>query len=92
MLSKKGYEIFIENMKVKIPGEKIYYYPDIIVSNESQTDENRYVQFEPALLVEVFSNSSHAKDMVDKLIHYQKFPSIVYRNSFCKNLACLFKN
>ncbi|MEO8711937.1 MAG: Uma2 family endonuclease [Parafilimonas sp.] len=77
-LEKKGYETFIENMKVKIPGEKIYYYPDILITNEQQTDENRYVQFQPALLAEVVSDSSRKTDMVDKLIQYQKFSSLKY--------------
>lgn len=58
LLGNKGYEIFMENMKVKIPNERNYYYPDIIVTRENQTDENRYTQFEPVLLAEVVSNFS----------------------------------
>jgi len=34
MLAGKGYEIFMDNMKVKIPNENIYYYPDILVTRE----------------------------------------------------------
>ncbi len=77
-LEKKGYEIFIENMKVKIPNEKIYYYPDILLTNEKQNNENRYVQFQPVLLAEIVSDSSRKTDMVDKLIQYQKFSSLKY--------------
>lgn len=77
-LQEKEYEVFIENMKVKIPNERIYYYPDIIVTNEKQTNENRYVQFEPLLLAEVTSDSTRKTDMVDKLIQYQKFSSLKY--------------
>ena len=77
-LEKKGYEVFIESMKVKIPGENIYYYPDILVTREAQTDENRYVQFEPELIAEVISDFSRTRDMVDKLIQYQKFNSLKY--------------
>jgi Uma2 family endonuclease len=68
----------MESMKVKIPGENIYYYPDILVTPELQTDENRYVQFEPELLAEVISDFSRKKDLVDKLIYYQKFNSPQY--------------
>lgn len=78
LLRTKGYLIFIENMKIKIPNEIIYYYPDIIVTNEKQTNENRYVQFQPVLLAEVTSDSTRKTDMVDKLIQYQKFPSLKY--------------
>jgi Uma2 family endonuclease len=77
-LQKSGYEVFIENMKVKIPNEKIYFYPDIIVTKEKQTNENRYVQFEPSLLIEVTSDSTRKTEMVDKLIQYQKFSSLKY--------------
>ena len=77
-LGKKGYETFIENMKVKIPGERIYYYPDILITNEQETNENRYVQFQPVLLAEVVSESSRKMDMVDKLIQYKKFSSLKY--------------
>lgn len=78
LLKPKGFYIFMENVKVKIPNEKIYYYPDIVVTNEKQTAETRYIQFEPSLLAEVTSNSTHKIDMVDKLIQYQKFPSLKY--------------
>jgi Uma2 family endonuclease len=62
VLKVKGYFTFIENMKVEIPNEKIYYYPDIIVTEEKQTNENRYVQFEPSLLIEVASDSTRKTD------------------------------
>ncbi|MEP6512642.1 MAG: Uma2 family endonuclease [Parafilimonas sp.] len=65
-------------MKVKIPNESKYYYPDIIVTKEPQTNDNNYVQFQPELLAEVISEFSRNKDMVDKLIQYQKFPSLKY--------------
>ena len=77
-LKLKGFYIFMENMKIKIPNEKIYYYPDIAATNELRTSETRYVQFQPALLAEVVSESSRKTDMVDKLIQYQKFTSLKY--------------
>ena len=60
-------------MTVKIPAENIYFYPDIIVTHELQTDENRYAQFNPELIAEV-TETTRTKDMIDKLIQYQKFP------------------
>lgn len=78
LLRPKGFYIFMENVKVKIHNEKIYYYPDIIVTNEARTNETRYIQFQPALLAEVISDSTRKTNMVDKLIQYQKYPSLKY--------------
>ena len=78
LLAMSGYEIFIENMKVKIPGENIYFYPDIIVTHETQTNQNRYAQYEPELLAEVTSETTRTKDMIDKFLQYQKISSLKY--------------
>jgi Uma2 family endonuclease len=78
LLAASGYEIFIENMKVKIPGENIFFYPDIIVTQEIQTDKNRYAQYEPGLLAEVTSETTRTKDMIDKFLQYQKISSLKY--------------
>lgn len=56
----------------------IYYYPDIFITREPETDENKYVQFEPELIVEVLSETTRAKDMVDKFIQYRKINSLNY--------------
>ncbi len=73
-----GYKVFIENMKVKIENEDQYYYPDIFITRESQTDENRYVQFEPELIIEVLSETTRTKDLVDKFIQYRKISILKY--------------
>ena len=73
-----GFKAFIENMKVKIPNENQYYYPDIFITKEAQTDENKYVQFEPELIVEVLSEATRVKDMTDKFIQYRKINTLDY--------------
>ena len=73
-----GFEVFIENMKIKIPNENHYYYPDIFITKEEQTDANKYVQFEPELIVEVLSETTRVKDMTDKFIQYRKIHSLKY--------------
>lgn len=78
LLTDKGYEVFIENMKVKIQNENHYYYPDIFITKEIQTDENKYVQFEPELIFEVLSETTRAKDLVDKFIQYRKIKTLQY--------------
>ena len=78
LLESKGYEVFIESMQIKIPDESYYYYPDIFISKEKQTDDNKYVQFEPELIVEVLSETTRVKDMTDKFIQYRKIHSLEY--------------
>ncbi len=78
LLKDKGYEVYIENMKVKIENENQYYYPDIFITKETETDENRFVQFQPELIVEVLSETTRTKDMVDKFIQYRKINSLNY--------------
>ncbi|HEU5365717.1 MAG TPA: Uma2 family endonuclease [Hanamia sp.] len=78
LLNDKGYEVFIENMKVKIQNENQYYYPDIFITKEIETVENEYVQFQPELIIEVLSESTRTKDLVDKFIQYRKIKTLDY--------------
>ncbi|MEO7120341.1 MAG: Uma2 family endonuclease [Ginsengibacter sp.] len=78
LLYDKPYEVFIENMKVKIQGENKYYYPDIFITKEIETDENKFVQFAPELIVEVLRDATRSKDMVDKFIQYRKIETLNY--------------
>lgn len=78
LLTGKGYEVYRENMKVKISGENRYYYPDILLTKEIETEKNIYVQFEPELIAEVLSESTRSKDTADKFIQYRKIDSLNY--------------
>lgn len=73
-----GFNVFIENMKVKIPDENQYFYPDVFITKEAQNDENKYVQFEPELIAEVLSETTRVKDMTDKFIQYRKIETLNY--------------
>ena len=74
----KGYEVYIENLKIKIPNENQFYYPDIFITKEKQTDKNKYVQFDPQLIVEVLSETKRVKDLTDKFIQYRKIDTLDY--------------
>ena len=65
-------------MKVAIPGGNKYYYPDVFVTKEQQTNNNRYIKYEPEIIVEVVSETSQVTDYVDKYIDYTKIPSLTY--------------
>ena len=78
MLLGKGYEVNMENMKVAIPGGNQFYYPDIFITKEKQTDQNKYIQYQPELIIEVLSESTRTKDSIDKFIQYQKIETLQY--------------
>ena len=65
------------DMKVgAAPGSR-YYYPDIVVScNDESEEPDPYVETRPTLLVEVLSTSTEATDRREKLVAYQSMPSV----------------
>ncbi len=77
-LSSKNYMVFAHDVKVAIPGEEKYYYPDVFVTNEPRTEENKYIKTAPVLIAEVLSPSSRITDTVDKYLDYTKIPSLQY--------------
>lgn len=80
MMALKGtvHHVYAFDVKVKITGEHRYYYPEIFVTKEQETEENQYIKNEPVLIVEVVSIESQIKDYVDKYIDYTKIPSLQY--------------
>jgi Uma2 family endonuclease len=78
ILEQKGYLVFSHDVKVAIPGEEKYYYPDVFVTNEPRTEENKYNKSAPVLIAEVLSPTSRITDTVDKYLDYTKIPSLHY--------------
>jgi Uma2 family endonuclease len=77
-LSSKNYMVFAHDVKVSIPGEQKYYYPDVFVTNEPRTEDNKYIKSAPVLIAEVLSPGSRITDTVDKYLDYTKIPSLQY--------------
>ena len=77
-LEQTGYIVYSHDVKVAIPNENKYYYPDLILTNEPEDLGNAYVVYEPELLVEIISKTSRTRDTVDKYIDYIKIPSLKY--------------
>lgn len=77
-LSQKKFSVFAHDVKVAIPHEDKYYYPDVFVTNEPRTNENKYIKTAPVLIAEVVSPSSRIYDTVDKYLDYIKIPSLNY--------------
>ena len=77
-LYPKGYEVFTHDVKVASPDRTKYFYPDIFVTREPESEQNQYIKYEPELIVEVISPSTHITDTVDKYIAYTTLPSLKY--------------
>ena len=77
-LRAKGYNVYNHDVKVGLPNEAKYYYPDVFVTKEERTENNIYIKYQPELIVEVVSESTQVNDYVDKYISYTKIPSLQY--------------
>ena len=68
--------VYISDMKVKIETKNRFFYPDVMVTCDTQDRENStYKQF-PRLIIEVLSDSTEAFDRGDKFADYQLLPSL----------------
>ena len=75
-LRGSGCRVYISDMKVKIEGKNRFFYPDVMVTCDTQDRENStYKQF-PCLIIEVLSDSTEAFDRGDKFADYQSLPSL----------------
>ncbi|MBD0279063.1 MAG: Uma2 family endonuclease, partial [Flavisolibacter sp.] len=63
---------------VGTPDGTKYFYPDVFITREPRTEKNQYIKYEPELIVEVLSPSTHIMDTVDKYIAYTTIPSLKY--------------
>lgn len=77
-IKNAGYQLYLIDIKVATPDYLKIFYPDVMVTNESRTQENGYIKNAPVLLAEVVSPASHNKDYIIKCIEYTKIPSLQY--------------
>jgi Uma2 family endonuclease len=77
-LKDKGYQLYNHDVKVAVPGEKKFYYPDVFATKEERSTRNQYIKYEPEIIVEVVSETTQVTDYVDKYIDYTKIPSLTY--------------
>jgi Uma2 family endonuclease len=77
-LKPKGFTVYNHDIKVAIPGERKYFYPDVFITKEPKTEKNQYIKHAPELMVEIVSPGSHSHDYIDKYIEYTKIPSLQY--------------
>ena len=78
LLKNSHYHVFVKSVKLKIPNEKKYFYPDIFITKEKFNTSKGYIMHDAELIVEVFSPGTRLFDTVDKFIEYKKIPSLKY--------------
>ena len=71
-----GCRVYISDMKVRIETKNRFFYPDVMVTRESNDKENATYKEFPRLIVEVLSDSTEAFDRGDKFADYQSLPSL----------------
>ncbi|GAB4486944.1 MAG: Uma2 family endonuclease [Saprospiraceae bacterium] len=76
LLSKENFKIQQENVKVQIPNEKDFTYPDVVVTSDKSDFKQQYILQHPSVIFEVMFKSSRIYDSADKFILYKKIESL----------------
>ena len=67
--------VFISDMKVSVPAQDAYYYPDVMLSCEDY-DADTHIKSAPCLIAEVLSPSTQSIDRREKMLGYRRMPSL----------------
>lgn len=76
-MKQQGFSVYAHDVKLKIPGEAVYFYPDLFVSEESPSGDE-FVVRSAILVAEALSKSTRHFDMFDKYLQYRKPPELRY--------------
>ncbi len=76
-LDTQGYILYSHDVKSEINENKIYRYPDIVVTPESD-DEDEYLVKKPVIMVEVASEDSWKRDTHNKRKEYTALETMQY--------------
>jgi Uma2 family endonuclease len=76
-LRKKGFKIYDHDVRTIVKENKIYRYPDVVVSHITDDSDRYHVKY-PILLVEIASEDSAKTDREIKLGEYSKIESVQY--------------
>ncbi len=68
-------QVFIADIKVHVASANAFFYPDVLVTCDDE-DGHDYYSERPVLIVEVLSDSTQARDTLEKRIAYQSLPSL----------------
>ncbi len=71
-----GCRVYMADMKAQIQAINRYYYPDIMVTYDTEDREFDYFKSSPCLIVEVLSGSTEAFDRGKKFTDYRHLKSL----------------
>jgi Uma2 family endonuclease len=77
-LGSRDCETFTGNMKIRIPGDLIYYYPDLSVNcaDDKFEDQKQTILKNPSVIIEVLSDSTESHDRGKKFHRYKQISSL----------------
>lgn len=77
-LRSQGCEVYISDMRVKIPVGDFYVYPDVTVACGAPRFEDSEVDtlLNPVVIVEILSKSTEDYDRGTKFVHYRTLSSL----------------
>jgi Uma2 family endonuclease len=71
-----GCKIYAHGVRVIVKEDRIYRYPDLVVTCAGETDSHAVAH--PSLIIEVLSPSTEGTDRSQKLKEYTSLPSLAY--------------
>ena len=77
ILDGNEFDIFFKTIKLCTVRNSHFRYPDVMIVPK-EDDEDEYIVYQPALIVEVYSPHTEKTDRNDKLKEYSKIPSVQY--------------
>jgi len=75
-LRRGNCRVFPSDMRLHIPSQNVYYYPDLLVTCDERDRLNRNHKNYPCLIIEVLSESTEVRDRGVKFAHYQTIESL----------------
>jgi len=66
------------DMKLRLEGGRYFYYPDVMLCCDADDNIGGYYREQPCIIVEVSSPSTSSIDRREKLLNYQRIPSLRY--------------
>ncbi len=75
-LRGSGCKSYSSDMKLRIGEDETYFYPDLMVSCDTEDRKRKYSKLNPILLVEVLSDTTEAYDRGGKFAWYRQLNSL----------------
>ena len=76
-VKEKSWRLFRHDVKLKLPGGKVYFYPDLFITQE-ESSTTKFVVESALLVAEILSGSTRHFDMFDKYLQYRQIPELRY--------------